>query len=345
MPQPPIRAVVYGVGASGSRIVRLLVKKNVQIVGALGVSPNKVGRDVGEVAGITPLGITITNDPVRLFSRKIADVVLHATSYDPRRIVTELKLPLQAGIDVISIAGISFLPGQFPDLATELDAAARAGDATVVGTGVNPGFVQDVLPIVLSGACEDVKKVIALRVTDFSPWGPEVMHHYGIGFSPEAFHRGVAEGRIGLHAEIRQSVGMIAYALGFHLEEVREGRSPLLSTVDRDAPYVSVKRGTVCGFRHKALGICNRETVIDLELCGIISPEPARDGVEVGTTIVIDGTPNIRVVVQGDLGQSEGAYAATVARSVNAIPHVLRAPPGLVSLADLPVMGYWRGGM
>jgi len=343
MPKPPIRAVVYGVGASGSRIVRLLVQKNVQIVGALGVSPNKVGRDVGEVAGVAPLGVKITNDPAGLFSSKIADVVLHATPYDPRRIVAELKLPLQVGIDVISIAGISFLPGQFPDLAAELDATARAGGATVVGTGVNPGFIQDVLPIVLSGACEEVKKVTALRVSDFSPWGPEVMRHYGIGFTPEAFHHGVAEGKIGLHAEIRQSVGMIAHALGFPLEEVREERSPLLTTVDRNAPYVSVKKGAVCGFRHKALGISNGEAVIDLELCGIIAPESARDGVEVGTTIVIDGTPNIQAAVQGGLGQAEGAYAATVARAVNAIPHVLRASPGLVSLADLPVMGYWRG--
>jgi 4-hydroxy-tetrahydrodipicolinate reductase len=343
MAETPIRAIVYGVGVSGSRITRLLVKKSIRIVGALSVSSGKVGRDIGEVVGIAPLGVTITNNPVALFTETTADVLLHATSYDPHRIVTELVPPLRAGINVISIAGISYLPGQFPELAAELDAAARVGGATVVGTGLNPGFVQDVLPIVLSSACEDITCVNAVRVTDFSPWGPEVMRHYGIGFREEEFYQGVAAGRIGLHAEIRQSLGMITSALTLPVDEIREERTPLLTDVERQAPHVIVPRGAVCGFRHRASALCRSKPVVVLELCGIINPDPVRDGIEVGTTVTIDGIPNIRVAVQGELGQGEGVYAATVARAVNAIPHVVRAPPGLWSLADLPTMGYWRG--
>lgn len=343
MSEVPVKAIIYGVGVSGSRIVRLLVKKGVQIVGALSVSPGKVGRDVGEVVGIAPLGVAITNDPGALFSRTTAEVVLHATSYDPQRIVTELIPPLRAGINVISIAGISYLPGQFPNLADELDTAARAGEATVVGTGLNPGFVQDVLPIVLSSVCEDITCVNAVRVTDFSPWGPEVMRHYGLGFREEEFYQGVAAGRIGLHAEIRQSLGMIASAIALPVDEIREEKTPLLTDIERQAPHITVPRGAVCGFRHRASALRQGKSVITLELCGIINPDPARDEVEVGTLVTIDGIPNIRVAVQGELGQGEGVYAATAARAVNAIPHVLRAPPGLRSLADLPTMGYWRG--
>jgi 4-hydroxy-tetrahydrodipicolinate reductase len=343
MSEQQIKAVQYGVGVAGSRIVRLLGAKGVRVVGAIDIDPQKVGKDAGEVAGVAPLGVNVRADPEILFRDKIADVVLHATSYDPAGIVAQVTPALRAGISVVSISGISFLSQQFPDLAAELDGVAREGNATIVGTGLNPGLLQDVLPIVLSGACEEITKITGVRVTDFSPWGPGVMHHCGIGLSEEDFRQGVTDGSIPLHAEIGQSMGMIARALGWELEDISHERTPFVTDTDRTAPYITVKKGSVCGFRHRAWGVCGGETAIELELCGIIHPDPTRDGVEVGTAVTIDGTPEISVVIQGDLGQAEGVYAATAARAVNAVPHVLRAPPGLIALTDLPVIGWWSG--
>ena len=343
MRERTIKAIQYGVGAAGSRMVRLAMKKGVQFVGAVDADPAKVGKDVGVVAAVGPVGVRIVDDPARLFTGKIADVVLHATSHEPRQIVSEVVLPLRAGVNVISISGMSFLQRQFPDLAREIDGAARAGGATALGTGLNPGFAQDVLPIVLSGACEDVTQIVATRVTDVSPWGPEVVRPYGIGLSEKGFRDGVAAGSIELHSEIRQSVDMIAYALGWELDEIREDKSPLLTAVERRAPHVTVRSGMVCGFRHRASGIRAGEDVIELQLVGIISPDRSLDGVEPGTTVVVKGSPTVRAVIEGGIGLAQEVYAATAARAVNAIPHVLRATPGLAALPDLPVMAWWKG--
>jgi 4-hydroxy-tetrahydrodipicolinate reductase len=289
--------------------------------------------------------VEITNDPSVLLKRGAADVLLHATSYDPQRIAADVTPALAAGINVISISGVSFLRGRFPELARELDEAARRGGATLLGTGLNPGFVQDVLPITLSGACEEVTRVAATRVSDFSPWGPEVMRHYGIGLDEAEFRKGVADGSIGLHEEICQSVDMIAYALGWRLDDTRQEKTPLLTGVARRGSHMTIREGAVCGFRHRACGVRGGEAVIELELVGIVRPDPARDGVRLGTVVAIAGTPSVRVVAETGFGEAEEVYAATAARAVNAIPHVLKAPPGLVALPDLPIMAWWPGGI
>lgn len=337
-----IRAIQYGMGVAGCGIVRLLLRRGVTLVGAIDSDPSKVGRDAGEVAGAPRIGVTVTADPDGLAVPGVADVVFHATAYDPPSIVRQLLPFASAGIDAISVAGISYLPRRYPDLARQLHRAARQGGATVVGVGLNPGFLHDLLPIVLSGACADIRRIAAVRTTDFSPWGPNVIGHYGIGLSDEVFRARVADGSLSLHAEILQSMDMIADALGWELEEVREEREPLVAAEDRRGAHVEVRRGQVCGFRHRARGLHGGQELLELELCGVIHPDPRTDGVRAGTAVRIEGEPNISVAIDGDLGLAAGVYTATAARAVNVLPQVRRARPGLACIADLPVVRWWR---
>lgn len=337
-----IRAIQYGLGVAGCGIVRLLLERGIAVVGAVDADPGKVGRDAGEVAGVSSLGVTVTADAAALARPGIADVVFHATAYDPPSIVRQLLPFVAAGIDAVSVSGISYLPRRHPELARQLHGAARQGGATVVGVGLNPGFLQDLLPIVLSGACADVRRIAALRTTDFSPWGPEVIRHYGIGLGENAFRARVAEGALTLHAEILQSMDMIADALGWTLEDVTEEREPLVTATDRRGAHVEVRKGQVCGFRHRTRGFHAGRERLSLELCGVIHPDLSSDGLRAGTTVTIEGEPNMSVAIDGDLSLASGVYSATAARAVNALPQVRRARPGLTCIADLPVVRWWQ---
>jgi hypothetical protein len=338
----PLRMIQFGLGAAGCEIVRLAHTKKVELTGAVDSDPAKIGRDAGEIAGIGRLGVKVEK-PGSLEQTGLADIVVHATRYDPAATTEDLVGFLRAGINAIAISGISFLPGTHRALADRLDQAARAGGVTVAGTGLNPGLVQDVVPILMTSACESVTKITGVRVTDFSPWGPEVMHHYGIGLTPQEFDIQVASGKIGLHAEIVQSINMIAYALGGLAEDFEHRRVSIVTSKKRTAPSVTIDAGLVCGFRHIATARCSTGPEIRLELIGVVHPDPAVDGVETGTKVIIDGLPDVEVTIKGELNAARGVYAATAARAVNAIPHVVAAQPGLTSLADLPVMAWWDG--
>src|SRR5437762_3007986 len=145
----PIRMIQFGLGAAGTQIIRLACSKGIELVGGVDNDVAKLGRDAGEIAEMGPLGVTVTK-PDGLCRPGIADVMLHSTRYDPASTVDDVAAFLRAGINVISISGMSFLEGRHRGLASRLDEAARAGGATALGTGLNPGFAQDVLPILMT---------------------------------------------------------------------------------------------------------------------------------------------------------------------------------------------------
>ncbi len=340
---PPLRMIQFGLGAAGCEILRLARSKGVELVGAIDSDPAKLGQDAGELAGVGPLGVKVER-PGALCRQGVADVLLHATRYGPKESAADVVGFLRAGINVISISGVSFLPAWDEALARRVDQAAREGGATVVGTGLNPGLLLDVVPILMSSACESIKRISAARVADFSPWGPETIRNYGMGLSPAEFDQQVAAGKIGLHAEISQSLGMIAHALGGTVEGFKQERLSIVTSTRRTGASVTIEPGQVCGFRHIATARCSTGPEIRLQHCGVVHPDPASDGVEPGTHVTIEGVPAVQVSIKGELSEAGGVYAATAARAVNAIPYVVAAAPGLVTLADLPMMAWWGGG-
>jgi hypothetical protein len=171
------------------------------------------------------------------------------------------------------------------------------------------------------------------------------MGHYGFGLTAQEFERQVAEGKLGLHEEISQSIDMIAYALGGVAENLEQQKLAMVTAKKRTAPSVTIDEGLVCGFRHVATARCSTGLEIRLELIGVVHPDPAVDGVEPGTKVIIEGVPDVEAMIKGELSSARGVYAATAARAVNAIPYVVSAPPGLTSLADLPPMAWWSGGL
>jgi 4-hydroxy-tetrahydrodipicolinate reductase len=337
MPDPeaaPIRVVVAGTGQMGSGIARLLLeKRGIELVGAYGRRPERAGTDLGDALGLgRRLGLPIVGDLSALVAESLPQVAIQATCSRLEEALPEVTALVRHGVHVISIAEEMAWPAyRSPEIARRLDGLARERGVVVLGTGINPGFVLDLLVIALSGVCWQVRSITATRVNDLAPYGPSVLRTQGVGLAPEAFRRGVAEGAVVGHVGFPESISMIARAVGFEVERIEERREPIVSRVTRQTRFVTVQPGQTAGCRHTAVAYVGGKPVLTL-----IHPQQVRpelEGVQTGDTIEIDGTPPVRLA---GVPEIPGGLA-TIALAVNAIPLVLGALPGLRSVADLPV--------
>jgi hypothetical protein len=328
-----IRVILWGLGSMGTLAAKIIAEKEgIEVVGAVDTDPRKIGRALSEITGCAGQEkIIVTGNEDEALAGG-ADAALLAVSSFVRDTTEPLKKIIRSGKNAITIAEEWAYPWQAaPVEAGEIDRAARASGVTALGTGVNPGFVLDTLIIALTGACADVRKITARRVNDLSPFGHTVMETQGVGRSPEEFSRGLADGSIVGHIGFRQSVGMIAASLGVRLDEVTESIEPIISRTRRKSPRAAVEPGQVAGCSHRAEGRAGGRPFIVLEHPQQICPEA--EGIETGDFITIEGTPDINVAITPEIPGG----TATAALAVNMIPCVLNAPPGLVTMAELPV--------
>jgi 4-hydroxy-tetrahydrodipicolinate reductase len=243
-----------------------------------------------------------------------------------------IESAIRAGLNVVSIAEeMAYPAARAPRLAARIDRLARKRGVTVLGTGINPGFVLDLLIIALTGVCRRVEGIYAERINDLSPYGGTVMQTQGIGLTPAAFRAGLKSGKVVGHIGFQQSVAMIADALGLVLDEVRETRAPIVAKKRRRGEHIVVEPGMVAGCRHTAVGLCRGRKVIEL-----VHPQQIEPGAESTRTrdrIVIRGVPNIEMKVEPEMAGGIG----TASLAVNMVPLVAAAEPGLKSMKDLPV--------
>jgi 2,4-diaminopentanoate dehydrogenase len=320
-------------GAMGSGMARLMLEKpDLEIVAAVDRYPEYVGQDLGQVLELDrDLGVIVTDVPESVLDKEAVDVVILATTSWTARQMPELRMIISAGINVISIAEeMADAEAQNPELAEELDLLAKKYGVTVLGTGVNPGFVLDYLVIVLTGGCHTVERIEASRVNDLSPYGPTVMETQGVGTTPGAFHRGIAEGSIVGHVGFPESIHMISEALGLGVDRIEEMREPIVSNVFRETAHVRVEPGMVAGCSHTGIGYRG-----DKEVIRLIHPQqihPHMEAQETGDYIHIYGEPEVHMAIQPEIAGGK----ATIGITVNMIPHVVAGSPGLKRMIDLP---------
>jgi len=317
----------------GCGIARLVLEKpGLELVGVYGRRAARAGTDLGAVLGLErPLAVAIRNDLAALIEECRPEVAIQATCSRLADAESEIATCLEHGVETITIAEEVAWPAAYStEWASRMDRLARENDVSLLGTGVNPGFVLDLLLIALSGVCARVESITATRVNDLSPYGPAVLRTQGVGLTPEAFRAGVEAGSVLGHVGFPASIGMIAAALGVEIERVEETREPIVSRVRRQTPSITVEPGQVAGCLHTAVGHRGGRAFIRL-----VHPQqvhPGLEGVETGDTLVIEGTPAVRIVGRPEIPGG----VATTALAVNVIPRVLAAPPGLRCMADLP---------
>jgi 4-hydroxy-tetrahydrodipicolinate reductase len=337
-----VKIIVWGLGAMGSGMANMLLKKKgVEIVGAIDMGA-KLGKSMYELLGADRGNRpdVIVGTPEEVIKEKAADLVLVCTDSFTAKVFPKLKLVLENKMNAITTAEeMSYPKAQEPELAEQLDEIAKANGVSVLGTGINPGLIMDLLVVIMTGCCQDVKHILSRRVNSLSPFGPAVMEEQGIGITVEEFKKGVADGTLAGHVGFPESINMIADAIGWKVDKITQSMEPIVTDVDRKSPYGFAKAGNVAGVAMKGYGYVDGELKIEMDHPQQIEPEQV--GVNTGDYVIIEGTPGINMVnspeVEGGIG--------TIAMCVNMIPHVINARPGLQSMITLPVPRAIMGDM
>lgn len=337
-----VKVIIWGLGAMGSGMADMLLKKKgVEIVGAVGRG-SKVGKSMYDFIkterGDRP--DVIIGTPEDVIKEGAADVVLAATDSFTKTAFERLKFILEKKINVVSSAEEMAYPiAQSPDEAKKLDEIAKANGVSILGTGINPGLIMDLLVVTMTGCCEEVDHIVARRVNSLSPFGPAVMEEQGIGITKEEFEEGVRTGHLSGHVGFHESIRMVADAIGWNVEKVTTTMEPIMTDVDRKSPYGFAKAGNVAGCAMKGFGYVDGELKIEMDHPQQIEPEQV--GVQTGDYVIIKGTPNINMVNSPEVPGGIG----TIAMCVNMIPHIINAKPGLKTMLDLPVPRAIMGDM
>lgn len=330
-----IRTIHYGIGAMGAEVVRLAVNRpDIEIVGAIDTHPAKASRDLGEAAGVgRTLGITVSYEPEPILKDVYADLVVHSTGSSLTSVYPQIMSIVSAEKSVISSCEeLAFPWVRYPEIARKLDRRARETGVRILGTGVNPGFVMDLLPLMLATACQQVKSIHASRIVDVASRRMQLQSKVGVGLTLQGFQRAAAEGGIG-HVGLRESALMIADTLSWRLDDITETMEPVLAQEKRKTDYFSVERGDVAGVRQSARGLMGGREVVRLDLEMSLAAKDPHDAIE------IDGKPPIKVIIPGGVPGD----LATAAIMTNCIPAVARSRMvGLLSMRDMPLVPYVR---
>src|SRR5581483_2610582 len=258
---------------------------------------------------------------------KDAQLVVHATGSYVARVKPQLAQIIKAGKNIVSTCEELSNPwAQNARDAEELHKLARQYRVTVVGTGINPGFAMDTLPVALTAVGQSVARVRVKRVVDASKRRKQLQQKIGAGLTVEAFKEAAAKKEI-RHVGLAESVSLIARGLGWQLDEIMETIEPIVATKRVVTDHVTVEPNFVTGVRQFGRGLYQGEDKVVLEL------EMAVDAEEAYDEAWIEGTPNVHSLVKGIHGDiSTAAVVANTAR------RVVEAKPGLLTMVDLPLV-------
>ncbi len=332
-----IKVLLWGFGAMGSGMAAMLLgKKGIEIAGVCDKHPDRVGKSMYQLLQIDRGDrpeIIINSEIKALVSEGCVDIALLATDSFTAKAFDKIKFLLKNRLNVISTAEeMAYPKASEPELTRQLNDIARENGVTVLGTGINPGLIMDLLVVALTGACIDVEEIEAERVNSLSPFGPAVMEEQGVGLTQEKFAEGVKNDTLAGHVGFNESVGMIADAIGWELSEpVKQFMEPIISKVYRKTKYVEVQPGNIAGCSMKGYGY-----VDGVKKISMIHPqqvEPELEGTDTGDYIRIKGVPNIEMAIKPEIPGGIG----TIAMCVNMIPHVINSRAGLKTMIDLPV--------
>ncbi len=326
-----LRIIQYGLGPIGSAVARHVVERTgLELVGCVDIDPTKYGQDAGEILGLDqPLGFAVDRTLAEVLERTQADVAIHTTSSHFDLFEDQIVEILAAGLDIVTTAEeLSFPWTTNAERAAKIDAVAKRAGKTVLGTGVNPGFLMDALPLFLTAISQRVDRVGVTRVINASTRRGPFQAKIGSGMTVEAFNEKMAAGRMG-HVGLPESVGMVFDTLGKTLTRYESSVEPVIAEQLTSTEHFQVQPGQVRGLKQIARAYTDEGEFMTLTFIA------ALDMGEDGDTVTIAGKPDLEVKLKGTNGD-----LATVAIAVNAVQRVKEAAPGLVTMRDLPIVTY-----
>src|SRR5450759_1695684 len=314
----PIRVLHYGLGPIGSAVVKQVAnRRGFKIVGAVDIDPAKVGRDLGEVAGIgRALRVKVSDDAKGTIKSTKPDVVVLCTLSSLKKVLPQMEEILKLKVPIVS---------------TTEELALKAKVA-VLGTGVNPGFAMDALPITLTGVCERVDSIRVDRIQDARVRRLPFQKKIGAGLTREQFQRKVDDSSV-RHVGLTESISMIADAMGWKLDKITDEIHPQIATAAIASAFLTVDPGQVCGIVQDGVGYRKGQPIITLHMEAYLGAPESYDQVE------IIGSPTLKSRISGGIHGD----VATVSITVNSIPKILEVAPGLHTMRDMPIPSYFGG--
>jgi 2,4-diaminopentanoate dehydrogenase len=330
-----IRVMLVGLGPIGTAVGRQLAsRKGFAIVGAVDIDPALVAHDAGEVLQLgRRLGVRVSPDIGKSIKATKPDVAVLCTNSSLAAVLPQFEEVLAHKVPIVTTTEeVAYPAPSNRRLARRLDAAARKAKVAVLGTGVNPGFTMDALPIALTAVCERVDSVHVERVQDARIRRLPFQQKIGAGLTRAEFDRRVADGSV-RHVGFSESIQMIADALGWKLDRVTDNIQPKIARARVAGDLLSVAAGRVCGIVQDGVGYVAGQPLITLHLEAYLGAPESFDSVR------IEGSPRIHSTVAGGVHGD----IATASMTVNAIPNVIAAAPGLMTMRDLPLPSFYSG--
>ena len=330
-----IRVVQVGLGPIGAAVAtQLLARRGFQIVGAIDIDPDKVGRDLGDVLGVGErLRVTVSESMRRTIKATKPDVAVLCTSSSLKVVAPQIHEVLQLRVPVVTTTEEAAYPVRGNRaVARRIDSAARKAGVAVLGTGVNPGFTMDALPIALSAVCERVDRIEVRRVQDARIRRLPFQQKIGAGLTREEFQRGVDAGTV-RHVGFTESIQMIADAMGWRLTRIVEEVVPSIAASAVASDFLAVSAGRVCGLIQTGAGYVGDDVKVSLRLEAYLGASAAYD------SVLIEGSPRLYSKVEGGVHGD----IATASMTVNSIPTVIAAEPGFRTMRDVRLPSYFPG--
>ena len=331
----PIKVLHYGLGPIGAAVVKQVAeRRGFRIVGAVDIDPMKVGRDLGDVAGLgRALRVRVSSDAKKTIKSTRPDVVVLCTVSSLRKVTPQIEDVLKLKVPIVSTTEeLAYPTGANLKYARVIHAAAKKARVGVLGTGVNPGFTMDALPITLTAVCERVDSIRVDRIQDARIRRLPFQQKIGAGLTREQFQKKVDDASV-RHVGLAESVSMIAGAMGWKLDRITDEIQPKIATSTVSSEFLAVDPGYVCGIVQDGIGYRDGQAVITLHMEAYLGAPESYDAVEIA------GSPNIRSKIAGGVHGD----IATASITVNSIPRILEVAPGLHTMRDMPLPSYYGG--
>ena len=314
-----------------------------ELVGLLVNNPDKVGKDIGELAGIGPLGVTATDDVDAIVAMD-ADVVLHmplpsmVAGADPGADLDHFCRLLASGKHVITTVGYMYPKVYGDGVVRRLADACAEGGSTFHGTGANPGWFGDLLPLLLSGLSLRIDQILVQEISNFQHYpSPEIMFDMmNFGRTPEEFETRSARHRGWLDGLFTEAVQMVTDGIAAEVDEVTSEMEPWVTDRDLDTAAGTVAAGTVAGQRWSWTAMVDGRPLVRQETTWRMHADVAPDWPTGDWSVHISGEPEMHVSLPHSWNRS--VLASTAAHAINAIPYLVEAGPGIKTFLDLPMI-------
>ena len=327
-----IKVLHIGLGPIGAAVVRQVVtRKGLVIVGAVDIDPAKTGRDLGEVCGLgRRLRVKVTDDIARTIKVCKPDVAVLCTSSSLKKVIPEFEAVLKLKVPIVSTTEeLAYPVKSNARAARRIDALARRARVAVLGTGVNPGFTMDALPIALTAVCERVDAIAVDRVQDASIRRLPFQQKIGAGLTRDEFMERVRNGTV-RHVGLAESISMIADAMGWKLDRITDDIEPKMAGARVASQFLTVEPGRVCGLIQDGVGYVGGEPLIKLHMEAYLGAPESFDAVRIA------GSPPLSMKIAGGVHGD----IATASITVNSIPKLLEAAPGLRTMRDMALPSF-----